>query len=66
MSEEEKEEENNIEDERQLEIFTERRMRAILKIKDSKIQIAKFNQMLSFADKELKKGKLQNFGCEMY
>jgi ParB-like chromosome segregation protein Spo0J len=42
---------DNITDEKQLEIFTERQMREILKIKDQKIQIARFNQMLSKADK---------------
>jgi len=42
---------DNITDEKQLEIFTERRMREILKINDTKIQIARFNQLMSKADK---------------
>jgi hypothetical protein len=41
----------NINDEKQFQIFTERRMREILKIRDPKIQIARFNQMMSKADK---------------
>ena len=43
---------NNIDDKRQLQIFTERRMRKILRLKNSRIMVAKFNQLVSKADKK--------------
>jgi ParB/RepB/Spo0J family partition protein len=43
---------NNIKDEKQFQIFTERRMREILRLGDPEIIIARFNQLVSKADKK--------------